>query len=347
MAYLDDKPLREQTSDELKKNLKASKCKAKKGFVLVLAAVFVFAFVTVAWFINSSRTNALTSRIEAAEAGFELATVGADSGYYAKVLESDTFEWQTEWFKGTDVKINNKDGTTTNVDCNYVNWLITADSNFGNNKLQDEEDEGISPGTSGELTFYVIPNQGGNLTLDFTLNLSLYNYNKQLINGTINQLFAGHLMFFESKSDEGIYSDWIEDGTFTKTFTEAVAGKAYPVTIYWVWPYVFGQLLLPKGSPNLPGDIVLFDDAVREKLETNMINSISGTNSSTDRLYFYSNVTINDTEITSEIIESIHSGTYTAPNYTRLSQYYNYADQYIGDNVTYILLNLTAAKNIE
>jgi hypothetical protein len=53
---------------------------------------------------------------------------------------------------------------------------------------------------------------------------------------------------------------WIQDGTFTLELADVEAGEPQEVTLYWVWPYLFGQLLI-ENSEKLLGQPALLDSA--------------------------------------------------------------------------------------
>jgi hypothetical protein len=100
------------------------------------------------------------------------------------------------------------------------------------------------------------------------------------------------------------------------------AGQAYPVTVYWVWPYVVSQLLLadpPYGA--------LFSDDVRAQL----LEDMSSTEGSVK--YFLNP--------NGEPLPDL-GDTVSRQDAASLSVYYNQADEYIGKNAQYILLRLDA-----
>jgi hypothetical protein len=149
-----------------------------------------------------------------------------------------------------------------------------------------DEDSGISPGSSGVVTFYVIPKKTGSLTVKFKLKMTAYSENsdeQSSDDGEITlsditaldedseaaQYLKGHLLYFLSY-ENGVYSERITDDGFSITFKDAKADEEQEVNIYWVWPYSFGQMVLKSSDENL---IVLnrsgiFADSSDEKTET-------------------------------------------------------------------------------
>jgi len=168
----------------------------------------------------------------------------------------------------------------------------------------------------------------------------------------------GHILFFENwNSSSKYYSDFIEPETgFDRTYTftaSDVAGtmsterqEQLAVTIYWIWPNTFSQMMLDNGHKNLgEQDLAMFSSSQTADAETGktpreeLIDYICANNS-----YFFesTNSIFSDTtdENTGEVITAsskiqaqIQALSQNPDNIIALGNGYNNADQIIGENV--------------
>jgi hypothetical protein len=352
-----------QSQEELHARIRDAKKKFKNGIILAVTTLIAIIFVCIAWFLNNARVSAEGIGLISNVQSFELVSEGENAGKLENLLKNKALNWENGWSLGTDVSkqsdINLSNGFMTDENNTQINWMMTADSNLNN--ATDSENTGIYPGASGQLTFYVVPKQDGDMTIEFELSMELYqkvqetNGNTQvkqtdgentniqkLDDETAKKLVSGHLMFFENE-ENGIYSGWIQNGTFSKTFKNAKKDQPEEVTIYWVWPYVFSQTILENGDKHLLGRNNLFGDEVRSQIKTDMITSL---NSDASVSYFYdSDSSVIREVITDSILEEmLNNGTYASSVYSEISRFYNNADQYIGLNVNYMLLRLDAVS---
>jgi hypothetical protein len=333
--------------EETKKNI-------RRSMILALAALFAIICVCTAWFVSSRIAGADTT-LEAMSIGFELASAGGE-GQYDPLLRSDTLGEDAGWHIGESWATT---GTTTTSELTQINWLMSTDSNLNNDSGND--DPGIYPGASGKLTFYVIPAQDGDLTVNFSITLSAFREAEESSDSSITvrrgdtdsetvieeitsdgtdaaapvlELMKGHILFFESFSG-GRYSGLIENGSFSKTFEGAKNGEAQAVTVYWVWPYVVGQMLLPDNSASLGANHPLFTAEVRKKLCADMQEN-------KQKYYYADELGTLDSSVTDDNIANVFSGAFLPSEYTAVSRYFNLADQEIGENARYVLLRLSA-----
>jgi hypothetical protein len=319
-----EKPLEEQTPEQLHTQIHSYKRTIIRSAFLALTALVAIFALCLAWFVNNQRVSVSGVEIGADSPGFELAAVGS-AGNYDKKLTDVPIGSET-----TLGRVTYRQTSGTDMD---IRWVMSADSNLNNTGVTD----GIAPNTSGKLTFYVIPYQNGDLTVDFTL--SVMPYREQTGGGLaalatdaddtdsstsaasdeqLRDLLEGHVLFFQGVDATGLYTDWIQDDTFTVTFADAQAGTPYPVTIYWVWPNVVGQMLLEN-----PPYGALFSDAVRKQLQKDMTQNANR--------YFYG---VSDSDWLTTAI--------TDQNTDELSPFYNQADEQLGQNVDFISVQLIA-----
>jgi hypothetical protein len=193
---------------------------------------------------------------------------------------------------------------------------------------------------------------------------------------------------------------WIQDGTFTLELADVEAGEPQEVTLYWVWPYLFGQLLI-ENSEKLLGQPALLDSAkianaseLYDALRSDILGtaatdddapSATDTGTDTDSApdadpntgedagtgsagsvaflpgYFYAedgafSLVLSETADSNggqaaspeTILNSIAQGDTSAlasSEYASMNEAYNDADQYIGLNLSYLAVRLTATTN--
>jgi len=232
---------------------------------------------------------------------------------------------------------------------------VTPEYNIGNYD-EDPENTGILPGSYGKLIFWVVPKDVETLQLSFQLKLMPYrrNWNDETGEEEDPTLIAedaddydelyrylrGHIHFFRYKGDdpageavaeeEAKYSSHIGDSFTEDIVFSRVDGELqpYPITIYWIWPDTLGEALL-KDSDLQYGKKSVCDTS---GLGENEMVALFAENPE-QFLYEYEapgGVTLNQT--------------YVKNNYATLSLKYNEADQKIGDEIGYIVADITARK---
>ena len=239
-----------------------------KTGIMILAALFAIIIACIAWFAGNREVRGIGMSIQAAGSDFELAAAGniSDKGEYDEMLDSD---------QGIIISSENTSYMATDSSRTSISWAITDNSNMGNKNVA-----GINPGSRGKLTFYIIAQKTGSLTV--TLDLKLTGYREESTNTEgINtlpvleeaddaeqQLLEGHILLFAGYDASGnSYSGWISDDANEWTMpledreghrselTRNSNGKltwtanvekdtAYPITIYWIWPEVVGSYLI-------------------------------------------------------------------------------------------------------
>ena len=188
------------------------------------------------------------------------------------------------------------------------------------------EDEGISPGAFGTISFDIIPKADNLSSIVFTVGFHGIDAtnNEVPANSDPIRLASGHILIFESRSaipdsSEYYYSDMV-DGTYTYTFpNNYTANTHYTVTLYWIWPMNFGQMVLTEGDVriNLHPIFADSDSTSRDAFEDFLIDNNS-------RVFY--NITTSFTGL---------GGSFDL-DYHDLGNGYNNADQEIGENIRYI-----------
>lgn len=192
-------------------------------------------------------------------------------------------------------------------------------------------------------------------------------------------LLRGHILFFEPEYKIDENGDYVLDengdrivtttyhtllnqqegamklSTISITKEQAEQGAWIPVNIYWIWPIHFGQMILPDGAIHLKSFVKkgFFTNAVRDELKTKMTeqkqsffyNSLwydyPDSVTTEEEKAAYTDNLINQS-VTAKNLEELRTGRYSYAVYSEYSHYYNCGDQYIGTNVDYLLVSVTA-----
>ena len=373
MSDKKEKPTSEEYRKEADEHLNAVKDVWKvfgKTGIFVLAAVIAMIVFGVAWFVNNSRVQMESTSVSSAGSDFELAVLGTEGKWDSK-LASDV---QT----GGEETIDGKLFRATGNGNSSIRWAISSSSNINN-----DTEEGIRPGAKGELTFYILPKRTGNLSV--SLKLALTGLEEKVegsktstaaVSEVIQDLLEGHILLFagcEGNSSYSTYSGWISedaepwimtlnqdggnaslrfetDGKLTwECYVES--GKAYPVTIYWIWPEVLGEFIFKDGV-NIGQRPVLFPDDkedVSEKNPSALPSSLFKkmceieADAVSNRYFRLPSGDTDFSKICSEeILQNMRKGDFNISAYRNLCAYYNSADQYLGETVDYMNLTLDA-----
>lgn len=187
-----------------------------------------------------------------------------------------------------------------------IRWQLNENSHVqnisGSTRLQ--------PGTKGTLEFFVLPYVTGTLSLNFQLELIPLDDGRNVITGTPAELLKGHLLFYlENEKQEKIWTSW-DSANFKLQFeaaNEAAIEQPQKVTLHWLW------------ASDLSG-----------------LRDLDGKIPSNRQLLFYSEDQSripSETEIKKRL---------DANDLTDLNKLYNLADRYIGANLSWLEVKLTA-----
>lgn len=302
--------------------------------MLTFTAFLAIAAVCIAWFINNTAVSGGGVQVQTEGSRFVLASTG-DKGRF----DTDT----TAFVTGTKATIQNVDYYLSNS--STVAWMLSNDSNIRN---QTGGEAILSPGSSGSITFYVIKKAEDINSVEINLSLLPYAVVKEQsqnsikiddktfvepldktagVNSAVYELVNGHILFFREKTGN-YYSNWVNE-TFTVDLTGKAVDTPIPITLYWVWPFQFRQYV-NTGSGNLFADIASEDYT---KMLTDMKKTSSGVNYNK---YFYAPTA---TELGAITLDNL-----TAANMATYSAYYNSADEAIGSNASYLMLELVAKE---
>lgn len=281
--------------------------------IFAVAALGVIVFACYAWFASNHSVSGTIGSIQMLGSLYELAGNGrdkTDNGYgvfYDKTKTGFGFNVLPAGDFSAGEAWPNLEATGTSQ---AIRWRLNDDSQIGN----FGSSTGIRPGSSGTLQFYVIPNATGTLSLRFRLELKPLNDDGSAnTTETLNKLLKGHLLFYilDAKGTK-IWVSWDGD-TFSPLQFDVPAennvGVPQPVSLHWQWTAELSELI---EDTTLNGKI----PANRELL----FYSESGSIPEADNI----KAAIDENQI------------------TELTKLYNRADRYIGSQLTWLEVKLTA-----
>lgn len=270
-----------------------------KTSALALSAFFTIVFCTAAWFVSNTKVDSGGIAISHQYETIKLATKGVRQEAETKLLAlsgGETMQYNSETYYWTD------------------EGEIAL-------RLSDPE-VAVSPGMTGKISFYIIPDRNGPQAV--TLHLGLTGY-EEINSGTgrktddivLNSLLSGHILLFENY-DNGQFSGWLpadnvstEGANYriTATNPDAKIGEPWPVTIHWVWPLRYENM---KADYN-----ALLDDFIEGQTALHQIGETG---------YYYSQIFLTkNQDLTSAEARS---------------DAYNQADEYIGKNAKYLYVTI-------
>lgn len=281
--------------------------------IFAVAALGVIVFACYAWFAGNHSVSGTIGSIQMLGSLYELAGNGSDNtdnGYgvfYDNTKTGFDFNVLPAGDFSTDENWANLEATGKNQ---AIRWRLNENSQVGN----FGSSTGIRPGSSGTLEFYVIPNATGTLSLRFRLELKPLNDDGSANTGeTLNKLLKGHLLFY-ILDDKGtkIWVSWDGDTSRPLQFyvpKETDVGVPQLVTLHWQWTAELSELIKDatlKGNVPTNGELLFYSE--------------SGSIPAADNI----KAAIDKNQI------------------TELTKLYNRADRYIGSQLTWLEVKLTA-----
>lgn len=312
------------TTDELLEQIEEDKKQVKKSSVFAFAALIALIALALAWFVMNARVNGKMTSVRAKSLPYCLATKKTETDDNTLAGLKELLENKFAAGKGTELQIGAD--TYYMSDGENIRLQVSPDNNLNNEAGNTME--GIAPGTSGKLTFYVIPREKGYHEFTFQMNFKAYKKSEStesdiqpIDNDGINNLINGHILFFRNYSEEQGYTDRIETGGTFKITRDAEfrPEEAIPVTIYWVWPEYLQSF-------RNGGELFQSASAMAAGFEQDMHNNPGN--------YFADFKS-------GEINPDWTFGSLTADQFTYLTECYNTADFQIGSNVDYLYLDFS------
>ena len=373
MAIIADKSkknMEDLSIEELHEQIENDKKQAKRSTVFAMTALIAIIILCIAWFVANNRVSGSSSAVSANDSGIELGSEGG-AGIHDDVLKNilGSDGEHGFWYR-LPAQLQQFFGTSSSHTA--VNWLLNDQSKIGNysNSQTDWEsywqnhtdnktrrDEAIEPGSSGNLTFYVVPKQDGDV--QFHLNLSVLPYKANdsgytevtSKNDSVSKNFVdGHFLFFLEKNEEGGKSlQWIEDSNLEMEIADAKEGEKYSYTIYWCWPQNFAEFVLKSGDMYLNESAPLLSGYTKvSDIRCSIVNDMC----QNPQKYFYNPLTNQPLQSGQNEVNSIQaisnnsSGEWNEKQkeaFVSLSSYYTQADMYLGNgHVDCLRVRLTA-----
>lgn len=313
--------------------------------VVTVAALFVFCFACVAWFVNNTRVNGQSTQISAAGTSeFALATVGTKpQGAYDSLFGlSDAL--QTKTIGGVEYHIASSNGS----------FRVSSGENF-NNYLDNAD---LRPGNRGNFDLYIICyTTNRNVTLRPIFSPT---YNKDVPEGAdpsaAAEFLKGHILLFAGMDDKGMYTGNIDltkpiqvtlnddGGSASQEESNQEESERFPwgelvysdsqtavyrLPIFWVWPDQFGNFIYTGNAYNKN----LF--AVEG---TDYDSFIAKMNSDTDYKQFFDIPDGEQRENIASITDPRTDFKTATKIYDQYSGWYNSADEKIGECISFIRL---------
>lgn len=275
-----------------------------KATFFALAALIVIFVGTRAWFVANNQVAAEGAQIQARNSLIRLATKG------------DRQDSEIAYLKGPNGE-GLLDGTL--LDGQAENYYYTEDGAIA---LRLDGRNEISPGATGQVTFYIIPSEDGELNTTVYVRLAGY----QVVNGkaqevpnhpTLNTLLNGHILLFYGKG----YSQWLgSDVTKAVPISVENAQQDTPIeiTFSWIWPLRYHNM-----------ETLSIDETYKKWLsEQNEKNSLRPIQE--DFSYEYNDIFLvkADSDLEADDVKD---------------DAYNLADEFIGTNADYLYLTIRTA----
>ena len=327
----------EGSAEEIKaENEKRKRTLIKFGLMTVLAAI-ILVFASIAWFSMNRETGTSGMGVKVATLPFDLASTGAAPQAYIDLFEMA----DNEYDNGTQQGSTNEYRTGIH---DKIYWRLDTESN-------DTYVNGFKPGAAGELSFDIIPKDSNALTVNCQFSIrgfvGIYNETTNALEsmteitstspaGATKDAFYylnGHIVFFEEKNTvngKDVYSGFIGENGLNVSVPEGGAKKS--VTVYWKWVNTFDQMIL-LSTDNPSDDPLVADSGTKpEKDRTALLNYI---HTNTDNIF--SGLSAANATAATTVTRTSEASLLTA-----LNDGYNTADQVIGVNLDYFLIELAA-----
>lgn len=331
-----DTPLTEVDAKRIRRNAYI-KMAAMVGIVAALMA-----FGSIAWFTMNREVEGKGVQMTAAGDLFEIQTTGEVAN--EKVTPTSFFKS----FLNAEAtpKINNsKDGS--------IIWLLSSDAPEGVQSEKNKFEHGLNPGSSGELSFTIVPEDDlgdYDLSTNYTINVTAYTLSSEAqeriasaeedeapeitfvdleplpVDNEASNYVCGHIMFFATVSTANgrtTLSDKITPGQ-AKAVPQFHSDIPKTVTIRWKWPEYFSDITNATDTNTICAGADLA--ALKSDMELH------------PELYF--------DRLKSDLMKedgTLAEGTFEnlAENASDLSKAYNNADSSIGKQVKYVLIEVT------
>ena len=304
-----------QVADEHVKTLKDFWKDFLVSGIFILAAIVII-FACLAWFAANNRVGATGSGISAKGPRFTLESyVGTGETGSAGAYENDIVP-------NPETEATASDSTETTAD--GTSLLVTPSSNLNNTDGTDS----LHPGARGQISFTVTPlvTNLGKIEIDISRVIKTA---RGADGETLLNLLSGHLLMFQS-CDNGYYAQRIKNGQFEIASKEFEDMKPVTKTIYWVWPEYFQNYVLTGNVGYYKNLFASVGDDYNQ-----LIADMNKTPTTEDPSHYYFG-TVDGQSFVKVSSQMSSNEIETA------AELYNNADEYLGNNVKYLQLKISA-----
>lgn len=331
------------SAEELKKRIDTEKKNARRSIRLSFTALLAMIAIGIAWFVSNTKVSVQGVNVAADNSiPFELASTGV-----RQTAETD----KLKDMNGKNILAEGDQRTYRSYVDLSIDQEVPAEqtyyTGFSNLAWYLSGQESLVPGANGKLEFYIIPKKDELNTV--TISMELFGYVDDAAGGTaravksddetLQNLIAGHILFFKQTDDTYGYQGWLQSG---KSFEVAAPNGGtfqentpYKVTIYWVWPKFFRNYVYTQKS--LWGD--LFTDATNQTSDSEYAKFIQFVDDQralaigkNQLFYDKQSITIGNPINKNMLQETLDT----------CSKYYNQADEYIGTKAQYVYVGIKA-----
>lgn len=342
----------EGSAEEIKaENEKRKRTLIKFGLMTVLAAI-ILVFASIAWFTMNREVGSSGMGVKTAGMPFELKTSGSAGLYDDYITRADSdYQSGTETGGSTQKLIlkltkGNTESTKTQGNMNNLysgNGTPTEDEMKEIKKL-DSSSYGLSPGDYGTLKFTIVP-KVDSVSTTVKFNITCFKteyyttgesvgYQKDVFTKMDSEdeddadaiTFAtAHIVFFYMDDEDKMHMI-NEEG-----FNETDIATDREVTIYWVWPEKLRNIL--------ELDINGLDQTGARELRAYMLKhpELFLARNSEDSATVFDSITVANGATENDIQAVANAMTASNTIYNPWGSRYNNADQIIGDEVGYIM----------
>lgn len=353
---------------EKKRNQKKSLIKLGAMGVLIAVTIIIG---SLSWFTQNRETSVSNMQIKTATLPFDIATKGASVRNQA-IINSERSEY-VEGTSGTYSDAKNSEGTY------YVgDSLLLRFDPARQDGPQTDEDESIppdiSPGSSGELSLYVIPKTNESQKVKVSLNVVAFAEIDDMNNSgekkiieindasdfantsaaedaadyvTAANYLKGHILFFggqgnttnPTESSRYYFTTPYTARTFNQTIAAGNEGKAVKVPIYWMWINTLGQIALPDNISSKRNGYPILNDSNtgdKAKIKTYLISN---------KEEIFANSGSNTETYINAVTATVTAENFNNTAFTELSTGYNQADYLIGTKIAYFLIEVTVEED--
>ncbi len=300
-------------------------------FLMMTFLFFAFRFSSKAWFSNTKAVEGNGIQVSARGETFDLAVD-------LSALPDETNEADIIAFLSNE---------------GYSRDLITENTSNIMGYMVDEapksnEEVKLAPGSFGYISFFIVPKEEGSqsFSISFQIRGGSTRAIMSPVSTDIEQQLKGHILLFESRTASSgqyfHYSDLITDTITYNTDDheddkiEQPDGRCfYPVTIYWIWPSTFGQMIYDETNAKISGRSVFQSENDEDRSE--LINLMS-----THPEMFFLNLD-GDAE---GYVDMFSNEASIENNFVALSEGYNNTDQNIGDNTKWVIVDIEVRSSV-